>query len=190
MINEQKVIDYFAKYKHNIYSQYGEDGVIAELLRIIGIDNGIAVDIGAWDGIKFSNVKALVDRGYGATMIEADEDKFKTLEHNYRDNPSVRCIRDIITSDNAAGYFLDWDYPVLNIDIDGGEADIWKAVGARAVIAVIEWNDRGNKSDEKVEAAADELGYFKVSQTNSNMIFVRNDYRRTVMTVVLQQKEG
>jgi hypothetical protein len=44
------MLESLEKYKKDIYSQNGEDGVIEYLLKELGIDCGYFVDIGAWDG--------------------------------------------------------------------------------------------------------------------------------------------
>jgi len=38
------------RYRKDYYSQNGEDGVIEEILKRIGIKQGYFVDVGAWDG--------------------------------------------------------------------------------------------------------------------------------------------
>jgi hypothetical protein len=50
------------KFKNNVYSQNGEDGIIQELiLRMeISLENGWAVEFGAWDGMYCSNTFLLV----------------------------------------------------------------------------------------------------------------------------------
>jgi hypothetical protein len=42
-------------YEKNITSQFGEDGIIEEVLNRIGIENASCVEFGAWDGKHFSN---------------------------------------------------------------------------------------------------------------------------------------
>ena len=47
------------EYEKSIYSQQGEDGIIARIFELIGTDTKVAVDIGAYDGRITSNVLAL-----------------------------------------------------------------------------------------------------------------------------------
>ena len=63
---------YYDKVKFNMYSQNGEDGVINVLLGELGLipDNCWCVDVGAYDGVKYSNVRSLINRDSNAIMIE------------------------------------------------------------------------------------------------------------------------
>ena len=48
-------------YKKNIYSQFGEDGIIEEILkRLKNKINKTCVEFGAWDGIHLSNTYNLI----------------------------------------------------------------------------------------------------------------------------------
>ncbi len=61
------------KYENSIYSQQGEDGVIARIFELIGTDSRFALDIGAYDGRITSNVMALEDLGWEACKLEGGE---------------------------------------------------------------------------------------------------------------------
>ena len=51
----------FSKFKKNYYSQFGEDGIIEEVLKRMGINEGWVCEFGAWDGIKSSNTFSLIE---------------------------------------------------------------------------------------------------------------------------------
>lgn len=67
------------KYRKNYYSQNGEDGVIEEILKRMGIKQGWFVEFGAWDGKYLSNTYALVEKGWKGVEIEGDKTKFEKL---------------------------------------------------------------------------------------------------------------
>ena len=51
----------FNKFKKNLYSENGEDGIIQEILRRINFEqNGWCCEFGAWDGKVGSNTFNLV----------------------------------------------------------------------------------------------------------------------------------
>tara|TARA_B100001094_G_C18190204_1_gene806632 strand:+ start:2666 stop:3400 length:735 start_codon:yes stop_codon:yes gene_type:complete len=78
---------YYDKAKGNVYSQNGEDGVLNVLTQELGIEPSTmwCVDVGAYDGIAYSNVRRFIDMGANAVMIEPSivggigESKFETL---------------------------------------------------------------------------------------------------------------
>ena len=72
----------FEKYKRNIYSQNGEDGVISEILKRLNLNskNKWCCEFGAWDGIHGSNTFNLVKNlNYSAVYIEGEKNKYKDL---------------------------------------------------------------------------------------------------------------
>jgi len=117
-----------------------------------------------------------VERGFGAVMIEADPKKFAALVQTALKYPSIKPVNAEVTKYNAAlleRLFFPTGAAVLNIDIDGDDSGVWRAIGAVAEVAVIEWCDHGIDKAVEVLAVAEDLGYVLAAQTNSNMIFVR-----------------
>lgn len=76
----------------NVYSQFGEDEVIQEVLSIL--KNKITLDkwaceFGAWDWLHLSNTANLiVNSGYSAVLKEADSIEFQSLKQNVESNPT------------------------------------------------------------------------------------------------------
>lgn len=61
------------------YSQHGEEQVI---LDYFGEFVGTLLDIGANDGLTFSNSRALLEKGWYGVLVEPSEKAFKMLEKN------------------------------------------------------------------------------------------------------------
>src|SRR4051794_11408481 len=69
----------------NVYSQFGEDGVLAEIFKRIGTTTRQCFEVGAADGKWFSNSRRLIDEGWSAALIEADPANWPQLDR--LDNP-------------------------------------------------------------------------------------------------------
>lgn len=131
----------------DIHSQNGEDGILAELLRRLGIsDGGLCVEFGAWDGRHLSNTFALVERhGWRAIYIEADAVRFEDLQQTAMDFTRIRPVHaavgvrpherllDDILSDEEASIDLD----VCSIDIDSRDLEVWASLRRHRLKAVI-----------------------------------------------------
>lgn len=65
-----------------MYSQKDEERIILEILG--QRSSGFFIDVGAYDGIKFSNTRALVERGFTGIMVEPGLEAFQKLLENYR----------------------------------------------------------------------------------------------------------
>lgn len=77
-------------HRANIYSQNGEDGIVAKLLGVGGIETGVFLEFGAWDGIHLSNTHALYQRGLSGCLMAGDVRRFADLWQN---TPDERVIR-------------------------------------------------------------------------------------------------
>jgi hypothetical protein len=137
----------------NVYSQRGDDGIIAEIFSRLGIEHGCFVEFGAWDGVYLANSRALVERQWNGVFIEADPAKFEKLRRNYVDCADIRCINewvghpgdegrsiDDIASEHLPGREIDF----MSIDIDGLEYRILETMALRPKAMCIEggfaWN--------------------------------------------------
>lgn len=78
------------------YSQCGEDKIVYEKY-FKGKKNGIFLELGAMDGIIYSNTKFFEDTlGWSGVLIEPHSEMFKTLQHN---RSRSKCYQSAVSSD-------------------------------------------------------------------------------------------
>jgi hypothetical protein len=189
-------------YSNNINSQYGEDGILAEIIRVIGADMPKnCVEFGAWDGKHLSNTWALVtNSSWKVIYIEADERRFNSLKLSTIDNSNICAINAFVTDgskpENSLRTLLEsvdaqTHIGILSIDIDGNDYNVWRDFnGFDVSVVVIEYNhtipfnvefvDDGGRSFMGSSALAltklaRQKGYSLVACTLANCIFVRDD---------------
>ncbi len=106
---------------------------IAELLP--GDHDRTAVDIGAGDGMRWSNTYALFLAGWRGVGIEFDNRKFVKLARAYKYLPDVYACRNRATPDNIVSllesYELEKNFSVLSLDIDGNDYWVLRAILSR-----------------------------------------------------------
>jgi hypothetical protein len=127
------------------FSQNGEDGVIAEILRRCGVQDGFFVEFGAARGVE-NNCAAPADvLGWRGLFMEGGARDHAVLERKYSqsDRVATRCA--MVTPENVEALFADAGVPgeleVLSIDVDGEDYWIWEALGRyRPLVVVIEYN--------------------------------------------------
>jgi hypothetical protein len=192
-----------APYELRVFSQNGEDGVLAEILRRSGIDTRSFVEFGAGDGVQ-NNCAYLADvLGWSGLFMEAGEAEFARLSDRYVANPGVATARAIVTPETVERLFAEHKVPlepdVLSIDVDGSDYWIWEALERyRPRIVVIEYNgslapgrrlvqprdtgmwdmtDFQGASIEALAALGERKGYRLVhcEMTGNNAFFVRDD---------------
>lgn len=64
-----------------MYSQKDEE---KHILDYFGSNIGRFYDIGAWNGVKFSNTLALLERGWTGTLVEPEFNAFAALQANLK----------------------------------------------------------------------------------------------------------
>jgi hypothetical protein len=186
-----------ATYASNVYSQYGEDGILERILELIDDRNRWCVEFGAWDGLHLSNCANLIrNREYAGVLIEADTARFAELEANYGNVPNMTALRAFVgfgPGDNLDTLLADVDMPedpdVLSIDIDGNDYHAWAATQRlHPKVVCIEFNPTVPNALEFVQPAdasvqqgssvrslvrlGNEKGYELAFCTEANALFV------------------
>ena len=82
-LNYVPLIDQLQGKGWNLYTQFGEDGLIEGCLDMIGRTNRNCFEIGAADGRFFSNTLRLRDQGWFAVLIESDDKQFGKLQYEF-----------------------------------------------------------------------------------------------------------
>ena len=72
------------------HSQGGEEAVILEAVK--HLDTGRWLDVGAGDGVCFSNSRALAELGWGGTAVECCPFTTGALTHRYADREDVNVV--------------------------------------------------------------------------------------------------
>ena len=191
-----RVSTWLLEHKHDVFSQTGEDGIIAKILEVISENDKWCVEFGAWDGMYLTNTRNLIEsRGYSAVLIEADKHKFQNLQKNYAQKNNVMTICRFVgfTKEDNLDHILSatpvpLNFDLLSIDIDGNDYYMWKSVAKyRPKLVVIEFNptiptsirfvqpNQGASLLALVELAK-EKGYELVSVLPFNAFFVKQEY--------------
>ena len=128
-----------------VFSQNGEDGVLAEIFARIGVVGGGFVEFGASDGAENNSAFLAQVLGWPGVFLEADPGAFAALEHRYRGAARVRTVQAAVEPDTLEGLLRDAGVPaepdLLVIDVDGNDYWIWRALEAfRPRVVVIEYN--------------------------------------------------
>jgi hypothetical protein len=128
-----------------VFSQFGEDGVIAELVRRIGAGSGTFVEFGVESGLEANSVFLANVLGWKGLMLEADTEGARALGWRYSANDRVRTAQATVLPENAEEIFASHDVPeepdLLSIDVDGLDWWIWRSIRSyRPRIVVIEYN--------------------------------------------------
>lgn len=196
--------NYLAQFKKNYTSQYGEDGIIEEVLRRLNINNGVVVDIGAHNGKWYSNTYTLLTRGFTVYAIEKSN-KAKDLFELKKEYPSLNPIQITVSTDkNSEGHInnifktlgVPTEIDFMSIDVDSIDPWILDDMDRTPKLIAIEIESRYYPLDDKwhnpngdrktnppqnitgfypIYKIAKKKGYHFIAHTLSNVFFIRND---------------
>lgn len=181
----------------NVYSQDGEDGILAHIFETIGVRSHICVEFGAWDGFYLSNTANLWTKGWRGILIEANEERFVDLQRNIAAH-NVKAIQGFVRHEGEdtlerilrrEGITETPD--LVAIDIDGDDYHIFASLNElRPRVIICEYNptvpphmdlvaEPGNYFGASALAMvrlAEKKGYALVACTETNLIFVQQEY--------------
>jgi hypothetical protein len=188
------MLSFLNKYSLNIFSsQNGEEGILLECIKRMGITTGHAVEVGANDGLFCSNTALLIrEHGWTGRMIETDFNLWRVCIENWVGYP-VKCTCSHVDGDNINA-FVDGSCDVLSLDTDGSDYKVFKGLRAKPKIVIVEidssipperleFNAEGGAGYGPMVLLGLDKGYFVLCHTG-NLIFVRDDFRKLFPEVI------
>lgn len=128
-----------------VFSQNGEDGVIAAIFERIGAKSRHFVEFGIGTGVEGNCVFLAQVLGWAGLFIESSGSDFRALSQLYGSTAGVTTLCDRVTTKNidalltAGGVPSEFD--ILSVDIDGNDYWIWEAMESHSPrVVVIEYN--------------------------------------------------
>ncbi|MCU0534213.1 MAG: hypothetical protein MUD14_10000 [Hydrococcus sp. Prado102] len=134
-----------------VYSQWGEDGIIQFLLHNILVKNKIFVEFGVQNYTESNTRFLLINNNWSGLVMDSSEDYI-----NYIKNDSIywrynlKAVRAFITKDNIneliSSNGLKGEIGLLSVDIDGNDYWVWQAIDViEPAIVIVEYNFRFGK---------------------------------------------
>ena len=189
------------------FSQFGEDGIIREILNRINSKNldKWCVEFGASDGILYSNTYNLIkNHNYQAVLIEADKKSFSKLNKNIDTKKVIKLNKFVkFDGENSLEQILKKteipkNFDLISIDIDGCDYYIMENLKYyNPKIICIEFNhtipnevEFVQEKNFKIKHGSSALSlvnlatskrYLLAASTLTNLIFIDNKYKKEVL---------
>jgi len=135
------------RHEFKVYSQFGEDGVIAEIFRRIGVSTRTFVEIGVGDGLE-NNTTYLLLQGWRGSWLEGDKKQVEQIRRTFS-RPLAEGVLQVresfVTAENVADLVAEMkvksEPDLLSLDVDQNTYYVWAALaGLRPRVVVIEYN--------------------------------------------------
>ena len=183
-INASPLVPWLGGKAANTYTQFGEDGLIQACLERIGETNRQCFEVGAADGLFFSNTLRLREQGWRAVLIEAEDQAFSKLWTRYgRESICIHATATDLDTQIPEHFSRTPDLGI--IDIDGQDYWLWHDMeNIRPRIMLVEihppdvWaaipkrSGNGQAGLNAIEKLGTDKGYQLVATTHCNALFV------------------
>jgi hypothetical protein len=125
-----------ADHGYNVYSQFGEDGIIQKIFERIGTTSKVAIEFGASDGFSCSNTANLWvhDPAWTGILIEPQQNLFAQLVQNVAPYHCI-AIRQAVgvgAHDSLESLLREKNLTdpidLLSIDVDGNDYHIFQSL--------------------------------------------------------------
>lgn len=142
--------EFLTKREFKVFSQNGEDGLLALIFSEIGVTNRRFVEFGVGDGRECNCANLAIWFGWTGLMLESNAADARRARERYarlgrRDEKVVRVQRAHVTVENInetiSNAGLHGEIDLLSIDIDGNDYWLWEAIEVvEPRVVVIEYN--------------------------------------------------
>lgn len=134
------------RYQAQVYSQHGEDGILAEMFRRIGMPQRYFVEIGVENGQQ-NNTRFLLEQGWQGVWIDGAEARLNEARQTFESfvrSGALKIVHSLVTADNINALLdraeVPDEIPFLSLDIDQNTPHIWRALQRRTRVACVEYN--------------------------------------------------
>jgi hypothetical protein len=137
------------EHRSDVYSQFGEDGMIQKALEVLPEGSRWCVELGAWDGRHLSNTHRLMaEDGWSGVFIEGAPTRFTELCETYRGNDRAHCVNAFASfhgsntlDDLLASTPIPEHFDLLSLDVDGNDFHLWRSLERHHPrLVVVEFN--------------------------------------------------
>ena len=137
-----------ASSEFQVYSQWGEDGIIQHLLRHVRVPRKLFIEFGVEDYTEANTRFLLVNDDWAGLVLDGGEANVGAIRRDeiyWRHN--LKAVQAFITRENINDLFSEHgvtgEVGILSIDIDGNDYWVWEACDVVSpAIVIVEYNSR------------------------------------------------
>jgi hypothetical protein len=139
-------------YEIRVFSQWGEDGIIQLLLRLLEVPRKIFVEFGVHNYTESNTRFLLLNNNWAGLVIDASAENISYIKKDpiyWQHN--LKAVHAFVNKDNINTIIsengIEGEIGLLSIDIDGNDYWVWQAINTiQPAIVIIEYNFRFGKT--------------------------------------------
>jgi hypothetical protein len=145
-IRSYDFIETLADSEFSVFSQWGEDGILAWLVDVIGPMHETFIEFGVEDYREANTRYLIMSRNWSGLVIDGSQQNINAIRADaisYKYD--LQSVCSFITKDNIGKLVSDYCFGaqigILSIDIDGVDYWVLENIKTPAAIVVVEYND-------------------------------------------------
>lgn len=137
-----------AAHEFQVYSQWGEDGIIQYLIRHVPLSRKLFVEFGVEDYAEANTRFLLVNNDWAGLILDGGEANIGTIRRaDFYWRHNLKAVQAFITRENINDLLREHgvtgEIGLLSVDIDGNDYWVWEAIDVvTPAIVVAEYNSR------------------------------------------------
>lgn len=176
---------------YKVYSQNDEDGVLEEIFRRLGIEQGRFIEIGVENGLECNSL-FLIHKGWRGAWIDGNPQQKAVIESRFGDilrNGRLKLHTGFVTAENINELLSnlkpsDAELDFLSIDIDGMDIYLLQALTHRPKVICIEFNSKFPAHVSKQPVYNPTGGWRGTDYMGSSLLALSNTARGNGYTLV------
>ena len=136
----------FAEQEFRVFSQWGEDGILAHILRHVKVSRKVFVEFGVETYAEANTRWLVVNDGWSGLVLDGGEDNIAAIRRDpiyWQHN--LKAVQAFITRENINSLISEQgiagEIGLLSVDIDGVDYWVWEAITVvQPAIVVAEYN--------------------------------------------------
>lgn len=144
--NKEQILRDIQKAEFQVYSQWGDDGIIDFLVNYLDFENKTFVEFGVENYTECNTRFLLVNNNWSGLIMDGSEAHMTNIKNDeIYWKYDLKAMAAFITAENINSLLSKNGYDgalgLLHIDIDGNDYWVWKAITvANPVIVIVEYN--------------------------------------------------
>jgi len=129
-----------------VFSQFGDDGIIQYLVRTLDIEPEVFVEFGVQDYLESNTRFLLMSKNWRGLVIDSSEEDVEFIRRDqiyWRHD--LTAVHSFVTREDINALFTKYGFTgeigILSIDIDGNDYHVWEAISViKPALVIVEYN--------------------------------------------------
>jgi hypothetical protein len=174
-LHEEKESNELRDYEYKVFSQWGEDGIIQRLIKVVPVESETFIEFGVQDFYESNCRYLLMRNNWSGFVIDGSAENMDRLRRSYFYwKYDLSAVDAFVTRENVnellAKSGFGENLGILSIDIDGNDYWVWEAINTFSpAITIVEYN--AGFGADRAATVPYKADFFRTAEHYSNLYY-------------------